>query len=103
MFGKEENLLDRKFVKNENIVSRKIMEETILIPVVSQAENMQSIYTLNDASTFIWERMDGNHSLKEILQKLLEEYEVSEEEAKKDLLEFTKDLLEIGAIKEVKR
>jgi len=48
---------------------------------------------LNPVGSFIWQQMDGNHSLKDILDILCHEYEVPEDKAQEDLLKFTNDLL----------
>jgi len=49
---------------------------------------------LNPVGSFIWQQMDGHHSLKDILDILCHEYEVPEDKAKEDLLNFTQELLD---------
>ncbi|HEY9072820.1 MAG TPA: PqqD family protein [Desulfobaccales bacterium] len=55
-------------------------------------------YNLNPVGTFIWERCDGEHTLKQIAAELSEEYEVSPDEAAKDCREFIDSLVEQGLL-----
>jgi hypothetical protein len=82
------------FKKNPKIVVRKIEDETILMPLYSTSEEIDCIYTLNDAAARIWELVDGKRTLGKIKKIFLDEFEVTEEE----LADFLKDLEEIRAI-----
>jgi len=90
--------LDRIYKKNENLVFRKIEDETILVPIKDNVGDMGSIYNLNEMAAFVWEQLDGKKSLQDIKNKLLEEYEVSAKEAEGDLLEYISQLKEIEAV-----
>jgi len=82
------------FKKNPKIVVRKIEDETILMPLYSTSEEIDCIYTLNDAAARIWELIDGKRTLGKIKKIFLDEFAVTEEE----LADFLKDLEEIRAI-----
>jgi len=89
------------YKKNPNFVARKIEDEIILVPIKREAADFEAIYNLNnEVSVRIWELIDGKRSLEEIRNKILEEFEVSSERLDKDLIQFIKDLKDIGAIKE---
>jgi len=62
--------------------------------------DLESIYTLNEVGAFVWEQMDGQRTTAEILALTVEEFQVSEEEAQKDVTEFIEQLSAIGAITE---
>jgi len=49
---------------------------------------------LNEAATFIWELCNGERNINQIIHEVTKEYNVSEETAKKDVLELIKVLLE---------
>jgi hypothetical protein len=55
-------------------------------------------YNLNPVGTFIWERCDGQHTLRQIAADLSEEYDVSPEEAARDCQEFIDSLVEQGLL-----
>jgi hypothetical protein len=82
------------FKKNPKIVVRKIEDETILMPLYSTSEEIDCIYTLNDAAARIWELIDGKRTLGKIKKIFLDEFDITEEE----LADFLKDLEEIRAI-----
>jgi SynChlorMet cassette protein ScmD len=55
-------------------------------------------FGLNPIGVHIWKRLDGNHSVKDILQDLQESYEDVPYEAGGDLQEFIEDLVQRGLV-----
>ena len=84
--------------KDPNIVSRKIADEVILVPIRQNVGDLESVFTLNEVGAFIWEQIDGRRQVKEIKEMIVEEFDVGEEEAEKDLIEFIQQLEEIGGV-----
>jgi methyltransferase-like protein len=70
------------------VVTRKTGNEYVLVPVANNIADMNSVYTLNETGAFIWEQIDGERTVKEIIAALTEEYEIDEETASKDVLDF---------------
>jgi len=91
-----ENKLSRKIIRNNDIVSRNIAGETILVPIRGNLADMQNIFTLNKIGAFIWERLDGKRPLSQIIGLLLDHFDVSSEEAENDILEFIAQVLATG-------
>jgi hypothetical protein len=87
------------FKRNPSIVARTIGDEVVLVPIKSDVGDLDSVFTLNDVGAFIWELLDGKTSVKQILERILEEFEVTREQALNDLTEFLAHLEEIKAIK----
>jgi hypothetical protein len=92
--------LEKKYRRNENFVYRKIENETILVPIKDNVGDMGSIYNLNEVAAFIWERLDGEKRLLDIENMIVDEFQVSPEQAMADLREFVSRLMEIDAILE---
>ena len=92
---------DKIYKKNDSFVFRKIEDETLLVPLKDNVGDMGFLYNLNEVGSFIWQRMDSGEPLRDILDKILQEFDVSCEQAQTDLCEFIRDLEEIGAIIEV--
>ncbi len=90
--------LAKVFLKDPNIVSRKIAGEVILVPIRQNVGDLESIYTLNEVAARIWELIDGKRQPEDIKKVIVEEYEIEEEEAEKDLLELLSQLKELKAI-----
>ena len=87
------------FVKESNFVTRCIADETIIVPIRDTVGDLDSIYTLNEVGTTIWQLIDGQTSGGEILEVICKEYEVAPEDAKIDVVEFLSSLEEAGLIK----
>ena len=86
------------FKKSENIVSREIGDEVILVPIRQNSGDLDNIYTLNDVAAAIWQRLNGKNTLEDIKNQIAEEYEVAAEEAEKDIIELCTQLESIQAV-----
>lgn len=89
------------YENNPNMVSRTIADETILVPIKKCASDLDSIYCLDEVATQIWELLDGKKPVEDIRDVIIEEFEVGQEEAETDLVEFLQQLENIGAVKAV--
>jgi hypothetical protein len=65
--------------------------------VIVMADSGQ-VTVLNEVGTRIWELIDGEHSLEQIIQAIMAEYEVTPEVAQQDTENFVNRLVEIQAI-----
>ena len=92
------NFLDKVYKKSDSIVSRKIADEFILVPIKQNVGDLESISTLNEVAARIWELIDGKKKVREIKDKIVEEFEVTPQQAEKDLIEYLKQLEKISAI-----
>ena len=92
------SFLDKVYKKSDSIVFRKIADEFILVPIRQNVGDLESISTLNEVAARIWELIDGKKKVREIKDKIVEEFEVTPEEAEKDLMEYLKQLEGIKAI-----
>jgi hypothetical protein len=86
---------------SENIVTRKIADETILVPISGNLANMQRIFSVNEVGASVWALMDGRRSIKDIKQALMNEFDVKEEQLDDDLFEFIEHLRQSGLVLEV--
>ena len=84
--------------KNENIVTRVIDNERILLPVYRTSEEADCIYTLNTAASDVWEFIDGKKTIGEIKKMILEKYNTTEDEVEKEIGDLLKDFIEIQAV-----
>ena len=90
--------LDQRWQRDENFVYRKIESETILVPIRDNVGDMSCIYNLNKVGAFVWERLDGNRTLSEVIDLIIEEFDVTAQEVESDVHEFVGELQEIDAI-----
>jgi hypothetical protein len=55
------------FTKRSDSVTRSIMDETVIVPVQGHAGDLDSIYTLNEVGSTVWERIDGETGVGQII------------------------------------
>lgn len=101
MDAKEQYYLSRRFIKDDSIVSRVIAGERVLAPIRRKSGEVTSIYTLNEVGGRIWDLLDGSLIIEEISARIREEYEVSEEDSRKDVVRFVAQLETLGAVRAV--
>ena len=84
--------------RNPDFVSREVAGELVLVPVTRQAADLESVFTLNEVGTLIWQALDEPVTEEQIARIVAEQYEVAEEQALADVQEFLAQLEEIGAV-----
>ncbi|NOZ47605.1 MAG: PqqD family protein [Chlorobi bacterium] len=84
--------LEKKYSKHPEVVSRKVDDEFILVPLNDDIADMDSIYTMNEVGAFIWEQINGDNTVKEIIETVTNEFDVKPEIAQKDVLTFFDDI-----------
>jgi methyltransferase-like protein len=90
--------MDQQYKRNENFVYRKIENETILVPIKNNVGDMSCIYNMNEVGAFIWDHLDGEKTLNDILNMVADEFDLTDQDAEIDLQDYIRDLNEIGAI-----
>jgi hypothetical protein len=96
------SILTRSYAKEADLVTRNVVGETIIVPVKSNVGDLDSIYTLNELGTMIWELIDGQRTVNQIAEEVCIAYDIGPEEARKDSLEFLESLEEAGLIQTIK-
>ena len=69
----------------EDFVLRKVADSYVVVPVNQMSLDFNGIINLNETGAFLFEILQNGAEKEELLSKLLEEYEVTEEVAKKDI------------------
>lgn len=85
-----------KIVKE--FILREIAGEYVLVPTGATTQEFNGLITLSETAKFIWEHMEEADSLEEMIQLLLDNYEIDEETAKRDAIEFISQLLNSGFV-----
>ncbi len=83
---------DRVFERDENLVTRTIAGETIIVPVADRVCDLDSIYTLNEVGSRVWALLDGRASAGQIAGAIESEYAVDPDRARADVAGFLGDL-----------
>lgn len=82
------------YSRSKKIVARDTGDEYVLVPVTDNIADMKSVYTLNSTGAFIWDRIDGTRTVKEIVDEVEEEFDVDGKQALDDVLSFFSDMKE---------
>lgn len=84
-------------VKNGFIV-RKIADRYMAVPVGSRAKELHGMMALNETGAFLWKKLEKETNKEELVKALLDEYEVSEENANNAVIDFIEDLKKEGML-----
>ena len=84
-------------IKKE-LVKRDIAGDTILVPVGKTVYDSNGLFILNELGAFLWDRLETAENEEELLTAVLNEYEVTEETARKDLRAFLDKLRDMGIL-----
>ena len=84
-------------IKKE-MIFRQIAGDNVLVPGADATLDLNGLFVMTDTAAFIWNILPQVENETEILEKMLEEYEIDEETAKNDIAEFLGRLREFGII-----
>ena len=85
-----------KIVKE--FILREIAGECVLVPTGETTQEFNGLITMTDTAKFIWENIEKVDSFDELIQLMLEEYEIDEETARKDAYVYISQLLQTGFV-----
>lgn len=71
----------------EDLVSRVIDEEFVILTT-----DGRNVHNLNKVGSVIWEMSDGTHSIKEIVTRICERFDVPFDKTLADVMEFQTQL-----------
>ena len=82
----------------QEFVLRQVAGEYVLIPIMKKNDSFSGVITLNETGVFIWKLLENGASREEILAALLEEYDVTQEHAEKNLDDFCANLQKLDIL-----
>jgi coenzyme PQQ synthesis protein D (PqqD) len=88
-----------RYVRNPEFVFRRIETEIVLLPVRRNMGDLESIFSLNEVGGRVWELLATPRSLDELRASVVQEFEVTDAEAERDLRAFLDELLSIDAVR----
>lgn len=85
-----------KIVKE--FILREIAGECVLVPTGATSQEFNGMIMISDTAKFIWENIEKVDGLEEMIQMVLDTYEIDEETARRDTIAFVGALVENGFI-----
>lgn len=89
------------FRRTPEVVCRRVGGESILVPLRQNVGNLDFVYTLSAVAASVWELLDGNRSMDEIVDAICAEYDVDRDTAAADVTALLADLSEAALISQV--
>jgi len=91
--------LDTICMPSEDVVSREIEGEIIIVPLVAGIGDVDDeLYTLNDTGQAIWRRLDGSRTLREVVGELEGVFQVDRADLEDDVVGFASAMVERGIL-----
>jgi hypothetical protein len=90
-----------RYTRATSVAWRRIADEVVIVPISRQADQLDSIYVLNEVAARIWELVDGERSVVGLAEAIADEFEVEPAEAQTDLAELLAELERVGAVTRV--
>lgn len=85
---------------NKNFVVRQIADEYIIVPIGEAVINFNGMVTVNEVGKFIWQQLYDDLAQDELLQRIIQEYDIDEQTASEDMKEFLDKLKQGGLLQQ---
>jgi len=79
-------------------ILREIAGEYLLIPTGDSTNDFNGLITLSDTAKFIWENLETSGSFQDLVERIVNEYEIDAKTAARDAAELLTRLLNAGFI-----
>ncbi len=83
---------------NKGMTLRSIAGDYVLVPNANTVLDLNGLFAVTETGAFIWESLEASENEAEIVNKLLEEYEIDRETAEADVTDFLNKLRHFGII-----
>lgn len=84
----------------ENFMLRKVADCFVVVPIGSAVAEFNGMINLNEAGAFLWQCLENETTIEDVVKAMLEQYEVDEATAKKDVERFVTQLREASLLEE---
>lgn len=84
---------------SKDVVYRCVAGEHILIPVGSAALGKNGMYILSEVGGLIWKGLSEGKDMEQIIEQILDEYDVDEKTARKDADALVERLEKAGLVR----
>lgn len=78
----------------EGFMLRNVADNYIVVPVGKASLEFKGLINLNGVGAFIWECLEKETTIEEVIDKVIQEYGIDSELAKRDVNNFINKLVE---------
>jgi hypothetical protein len=87
-----------QFARADNVVSRVIAGETLIVPVRRGIADLSSLFSFNGVGTTVWDALEKPRSVEELVGVVADTYDVTPEQARQDLEIFLEEAKAAGVV-----
>ena len=81
-------------VLSDNLIARDIGGEILIVPIVAgMVDGDDALYTLNSTGRAIWDQLDGEKSIEEIIKILFNAYGGNKTDIENDVYGFINEMI----------
>ena len=84
--------------RKADFVMQKVAGENILVPIGAQVINLNGLFTFNETAACVWERLSEDRTLDDLTNAIVENFNVTAEEARADVQIFVDKISEMGLL-----
>ena len=85
-------------IRNKNFVKRKIGTQFVIVAVGEATRSFNGMISVNGTGSFIWDQLEKEITMEQLVAAMTECYEVDAETALQDASDFIETLKGVGAI-----
>lgn len=93
--------MNTKFRIKEGYILREIAGEYAIIPVDTEAVISNAVMTPNETAVSMWKVFQEGATVDEVVARMLEEYDASEEMIHQGVVDFVQESLQYNMMEEV--
>lgn len=90
-----------RYRRSDNVVTRQIAGETLLVPIRGDLAGIQRIFALDEVSCFVWERLDGSRDCESLAAEVCAVFDATPEQAAADIDQFIGELRDATLVTQV--
>ena len=81
-------------------VRRTVGDSHMVVPVGIRTRDIPGVIALSESGSLLWEKLERGAAENELVEVLLDEYEVSHKQAEADVASFVSELRDKGILEE---
>lgn len=81
-------------------IIREIAGSPVVIPIGERVIDYKGMMLPNETGAFLWRKLQNDTTFEQLLQSVLDEYDVDEATASADIEEFLNEMRSVGALEE---
>lgn len=91
----------KKYIRTQNYTIRKIGQELLMFPIGEMADRVQGTIQINEITAFVWDLFEHEQSIDDIVSRIINDYDISKEEATSYISPLINELERALVIKEI--